>query len=173
MVACRDLALLAIVVGILAATPNPVVAQFAGRPSGSLSGGPPTAPSATCRQLLALHDETQKNANTIKNTNVIYYARQNWASADQACKLFRTFVESQAKMIKELEDNPLQCDVLPERRRYLKAEHAKDRQFTKRICDAAARSPLLDGKILDGTIDDLGRPKHPQIGDFPAWDRRR
>jgi hypothetical protein len=132
----RALALLA----ILAAMPNTVVAQFGGMPGmpgmGAPGfGGPPAGPPPACQQLLAMRDETQKNATAIQK------ASEKKAGPDVACKLFKTFLANEAKMIKGIETNAQLCGVPPDMPKQLKAGHAKAQQIAKQVCDAAARGP--------------------------------
>src|SRR4051812_25005088 len=137
----RALALLA----ILAAMPNSVLAQFGGMPGmpgaggpgmggpGMGFGGPPAGPPPARQQLLALRDETQKNANAIQK------AGDKKVSPDVACKLFKTFLASEAKMIKGVETNMQLCGVPPDMPKQMKAGHAKAQQVAKQVCDAAER----------------------------------
>src|SRR4051794_6677215 len=81
---------------VLAASLHVAEAQFGGMPGGPSFGGAPIAPSAACQQLLAIRDETQKNANAIQK------ASEKKAGPDVACKLFRTFLDSESKMIKAI-----------------------------------------------------------------------
>ena len=140
----RALALLAIV----AAMPHPVVAQFSGMPgmpgaAGPGFGGPPAGPPPACQQLLALRDETQKNANAIQK------ASEKKAGPDVACKLFKTFLASEAKMIQGIETNAQLCGVPPDMPKQMKAGHAKAQQIGNQVCEAAARGPAAAPSLSD------------------------
>src|SRR5258708_2368641 len=140
----RALALLA----ILAAMPNSVLAQFGGMPGmpgmGAPGfGGPPAGPPPACQQLLAMRDETQKNATAIQK------ASEKKSGPDVACKLFKVFLASEAKMIKGIETNAQQCGVPPDMPKQMKAGHAKAQQIAKTACDAAERGPALHPTLSD------------------------
>src|SRR5258705_13838906 len=150
----RALALLA----ILAAVPNTVVAQFGGMPGmpgmGAPGfGGPPAGPPPACQQLLAMRDETQKNAGAIQK------ASEKKAGPEVACKLFKTFLASEAKMIKGIETNAQLCGVPPDMPKQMKAGHAKAEQIAKQVCDAAARGPALAPTLSDALGINNGVPE--------------
>ena len=142
---------------ILAAMPYPVVAQFGGMPGmpgmGAPGfGGPPAAPPPACQQLLAMRDETQKNANAIQK------ASEKKAGPDVACKLFRTFLAGEAKMIKAIETSAQVCGIPPDMPKQLKAGHAKAQQIAKQLCDAAARGPALAPSLSEALGVTTGVP---------------
>src|SRR5215470_15667065 len=136
---------------ILAAMPRPVVAQFGGMPGmpgmGGAPGmggfGAPQAPPPACQQLLAMRDETQKNA------DAIHKASEKKAGPDVACKLFKTFLASEAKMIKGVESAMQLCGIPPEMPKQMKAGHAKAQQIAKQVCDAAERGPAPTPSLSD------------------------
>jgi len=152
----RALALLA----ILAAMPNSVLAQFGGMPGmpgmggpGMGFGGPPAGPPPACQQLLVLRDETQKNANAIQK------ASEKKQGPDVACKLFKTFLATEAKMIKGIETNAQLCGVPPEMPKQMKAGHAKAQQIAKQVCDAAERGPALQPSLSEALGINNGVPE--------------
>ena len=152
----RALALLA----ILAAMPNSVLAQFGGMPGmpgmgapGMGFGGPPAGPPPACQQLLALRDETQKNAGAIQK------ASEKKAGPEVACKLFKVFLASEAKMIKGIETNAQLCGVPPEMPKQMKAGHAKAQEIAKQVCEAAARGPALAPTLSDALGINNGVPE--------------
>jgi hypothetical protein len=160
----RALALLV----ILAAMPYPVVAQFGGMPGMPGMGAPgagapgmgapgfvgaPAAPPPACQQLLAMRDETQKSANAIQK------ASDKKAGPDVACKLFKVFLATEAKMIKGIETNAQLCGVPPEMPKQMKVGHAKAQQIAKQICDAAARGPALAPSLSEALGVTTGMPE--------------
>src|SRR4051812_13442869 len=158
----RALALLAI---LAAAMPNSVLAQFGGMPGmpgtggpGMGFGGPPAGPPAACTQLLALRDETQKNATAIQK------ASEKKSGPDVACKLFKTFLASEAKMIKGIESSMQVCGIPPEMPKQMKAGHAKAQQIAKQVCDAAERGPALAPSLSDALGVTTGMPDQTKPG---------
>jgi hypothetical protein len=152
----RALALLA----ILAAMPNPVVAQFGGMPGmpgmgGGGFGGPPAAPPPVCQQMLAMRDETQKNAGAIQK------ASEKKAGPDVACKLFKVFLASEAKLVKAIETNAQQCGVPPDMVKQVRGGHVKAQQIGKQVCDAAARGPALAPSLSEALGVTTGVPDGP------------
>jgi hypothetical protein len=149
MTLCRALPLVAALIAIAV---QPSFAQFGGMPGmpGSPGAGgfgaPPAAPPAECQQLLALRDDTQKNAAAIQA------AGQRKAAAPEACKLFRTFIASEARMIKAIGEHGPRCGVPPEVPTQMKAGHAKAQQVAKQVCDAAAQGPRPAGPSLSDAL---------------------
>jgi hypothetical protein len=136
---------------ILAAMPRPVGAQFGGMPGmpgmGAPGfGGPPAGPPPACQGLLAMRDETQKNANAIQE------AGKKKAGPDVACKLFKNFLASEAKMIKAIETTGPQCGVPPEMPKQMKVGHAKAQQIANQVCEAAARGASAPGPSLSDAL---------------------
>jgi len=98
----RALALVAVLTSIPL---QQAMAQFGGMPG--LPGSPmspgfgapaPAQPPAVCNELLAMRDQTQKHASAIGAAN------ERKASPQEACALFRTFLASETKMIKRVEE---------------------------------------------------------------------
>ena len=140
----RALALMAVLVVIPF---QPAVAQFGGMPGmpGSQPmapggfGAAPAAPPAICTELLALRDQAQKHASAIGAAN------ERKASPQEACGLFRTFLASETKMIKAVEDNLSRCGIPAEVPKQMKAGHAKAAEIAKKVCEAAANPPRPAG----------------------------
>src|SRR4051812_42659778 len=101
MMVCRTIALVA----LLATAPlHQANAQFGGMPG--LPGaappggfGAPQGPPPACQALLTLRDEAQKHASAIQAAN------QRHAPPDEACRLFKTFLAAESKMIKSVEES--------------------------------------------------------------------
>jgi hypothetical protein len=141
---------------LLVTLPGAAHAQFGGMPGlpgspgapggapgggfGPPGGGPPPA----CRDLLTLRDEVQKHAAALQR------ASQQKASPVVACKLFRTFLAADSKMIKAVNQNGAQCGVPSNMPQEMKNGHANAEKIAKQVCDAAAN---------------VGRPQTPSLSD--------
>ena len=108
-------------------------------------GAPPEPPPA-CQQLLANRDETAKHG------QAIHAAGQKKVPPEELCKLFKTFLSSESKMLKGLEQNSAICGVPPEVLKQVKASHEKAAQVGKNICDAAAQGPRPAGPSLSDAL---------------------
>ena len=159
---CRGLAL----VVILAAMPLQAWGQFGGMPGlpggpgaggpGAGFGGPPSGPPPACQQLLAMRDETQKNAAAIGAANT----RKVKPELTEVCKLFRTFLATEAKFIQAMTDNVSTCGVPPQAIKSYQDRHSKASQIGRQICEAAAHQPPtgLDRPFLfDGVLQGPAR----------------
>jgi hypothetical protein len=134
---------------LIVATPLCASAQIEGEQS-ELLGGPwtpppaqPPVPPPACRQLLALRDEVQKHSMAIQKAN------ERKATVQEACKLFRTFLATEAKLIRGLEDNSRTCGVPLDAIKLARDGHAKASQIGKQVCDAAAQGPRPIGPTGD------------------------
>jgi hypothetical protein len=133
-------------------------AQFGGMPGmpgspgmGSPGGGfgaAPQQPPAACQQLITLRDETQKNAQAIQAAG----QRQKKPSPDEACKLFKAYLGSEAKMIKALEQQATTCGVPPDMIKQVKAQHNQASQTGKQICEVAARGSQPTGPSFSDAL---------------------
>jgi hypothetical protein len=132
---------------------SPAAAPFGGRPG--LPGSPgmspggfgaPQQPPPACQQLLANRDETAKHG------QAIHAAGQKKVPPEELCKLFKTFLSSEGKMLKGLEQNAATCGVPPEVLKQVKASHEKAAQVGKNICDAAAQGPRPAGPSLSDAL---------------------
>jgi hypothetical protein len=158
MKVCRAFALVAVLVGIPLQT---ALAQFGGMPGlpGSAPpGGPgagfggPAAPPAACNELLVLRDQTQKHAAAIGAAN------ERKAVPQEACTLFKTFLASEIKLMKGVEDNATRCGIPPEVAKQMKVGHAKAAEIGKKVCDFAA-NPRPTGPSFS---DVFGAPTVPE-----------
>jgi hypothetical protein len=161
MTVCRAVPLAAMLMAVML---HPASAQFGGMPGmpGSPGfGAPPSAPPPACQQLLTLRDESQKSALAIQTAN------QRHAPAPEACKLFRTFLAAETKMIKAIVDNGPQCGVPPEVPAQMRTGHARAQQIAKQVCDAAAQGPRAAGPSLSdalGTTPAVPNAAAPKTG---------
>jgi len=132
---------------------SPAAAQFGGMPGmpgspGMSPGGfgAPQQPPPACQQLLANRDETAKHG------QAIHAAGQKKVPPEELCKLFKTFLSSEGKMLKGLEQHSATCGVPPEVLKQVKASHEKAAQVGKNICDAAAQGPRPAGPSLSDAL---------------------
>lgn len=135
----------------------PAAAQFGGMPGmpgspgmspgmpGGQFGAPPQPPPA-CQQLLAYRDETQKHGQALQA------ASQKKASPEELCKLFKSFLAVETKMVKGLEEHGATCGATPEVLKQVKAGHAKASQMSKQICEIAAQGPRPSGPSLSEAL---------------------
>jgi hypothetical protein len=139
---------------VLAVLPlSPAAAQFGGMPGmpgspGMSPGGfgAPQEPPPACQQLLANRDETAKHG------QAIHAAGQKKVPPEELCKLFKTFLSSESKMLKGLEQNATTCGVPSEVLKQVKASHDKAAQVGKQVCDAAAQGPRPAGPSLSDAL---------------------
>jgi hypothetical protein len=152
-------------VAVLAPMPlSAALGQFGGMPGlpGAMGGGgfTPAQPPAVCQQLLSLRDEAQKHAMAIQAAN------QRKATAQEACRLFRSFLAADSKMIKGIDENAQLCNVPPEIRKQMKDGHSRAETVAKEVCDAAAMGPRPTGPSLSEALG--ATPNMPE-----STDRRR
>jgi hypothetical protein len=129
---CRALALVA----LLIAVPSAVQAQFGGMPGmpGSPGFGAPSTPPPACQELISLQKDAQKHANAIQN------ASKRKAPPGEACKLFRSFLSVESKMIRAFERNGPQCGVPSNMPQEMKKGHVQAEKIAKQVCDVAAQA---------------------------------
>ena len=154
MTVCRTVALVA----LLAAAPiHQAGAQFGGMmPGGPGMGGPagpgmggfgaPTQPPPGCQQLLTMRDETQKAGQAIQQAN------ERKANVQIACRLFRTFLATEAKFMRAMEEHSQQCGVPPQALKQVKDGHIKASEIGKQVCEAAAQGPRPAGPSLSDAL---------------------
>ena len=160
---------LPLVVMLVAVPLHQAGAQFGGMPGmpgspgasgfpSSPFGGQPAAPPAACQQLMTLRDETDKNGRAIQQAN------ERKASVQVACRLFRTYLSSETKFIKALEDGARTCGVPPDAIKHVKDSHTRAAAIGKEVCDAAAQGPrpvgpsLSDALGVGPTVPDSSKP---------------
>jgi hypothetical protein len=93
-----------------------------------------------------LRDETQKHGMAIQKAN------QRKASVQDACKLFRAYLSTEAKFIKGIEENSRICGIPPDVLKQVKDGHSKASQIGKQVCDAAAQGPRPAGPSLSDAL---------------------
>jgi hypothetical protein len=148
MIICRAL----LAVAIVGTTLHHAGAQFGGMPgmpggpgAGGF-GGPPSAPPAKCQALLTIRDELQKHGEAIGQAN------DKKSDVKIACRLFKNYLATEAKMLKMLEADGPSCGVPPSVNQQVRGSHAKAQQIGKQVCDAAARGPAPAGPTLSDAL---------------------
>ena len=147
---------------VLAAVPfQPAFAQFGGMPGmpgapgmpggggGGFGAAPPPqqqGPPPACQQLLVLRDEMQKHGMALQA------AGKKKAGPEVACKLFKSFLAAETKMIKSLDQNSTLCGVPGDVIKQLKTQHAQAEKSGAQVCEAAARGPGPAGPSLSDAL---------------------
>jgi hypothetical protein len=80
-----------------------------------------------------MRDEVQKHGTAIQKAN------ERKATVQGACKLFKNFLDAEARFIKSLEENSRTCGVPGDAIKQAKEGHSKASAIGKQVCDAAAQ----------------------------------
>jgi hypothetical protein len=151
MIICRALLALAIV----GSTIPYAGAQFGGMPGmpgspGAGGGGfgapQQSGPPPKCQALLSIRDELQKHGAAIQGAN------DKKADVKVACRLFKNYIATEAKMLRMLEADGAACGAGPQIVQQVRGSHAKAQQIGKQVCDAAARGPAPSGPTLSDAL---------------------
>jgi hypothetical protein len=94
-----------------------------GAPPGAPQGAPPCF-----REFLPLRDEAQKRGAAIKA------AADRKAPRQELCQAFRRFAESEAKLVKFIEENKDWCGIPAQAATEVKANHGRTLQMRQRVC---------------------------------------
>jgi hypothetical protein len=145
--------LAAVIVGV---SMHQAAAQFGGMPG--LPGGPgmpgaggfgppqPQAMPPQCKELLTLRDTVQKHGKALST------ASAKKASAQEACRLFKTFLSAELRMVRAIETNGKMCGVPPDVAPQIKANHAQAGKVAKQVCEAAAQGARPPGPSLSDAL---------------------
>jgi hypothetical protein len=131
-----------------------------GAPAAASPFGAPATPPPACQQLLSLRDETQKHAADLNA------AGKKKLPPEEICKLFKTFLATEARMVKGLKDNSANCGVPADVIKQVEAGHSKASQVGKQVCEQAAMGPRPAGPSLS---EALGTP--PTVPDTSTASR--
>ena len=104
----------------------------------------PTASPPECKELLTRRDELQKHGKAIGTAN------EKKADVKVACRLFRAYIATEARMLRLMETQGAQCGVPPQAIQQVRGSHAKVQQIGRQVCDAAHPRPRFDDRRLDG-----------------------
>ena len=157
MTLCRALPLVAMLVAVPLQQAYGAIrrhARHAGRRRHAgwrLPGAPlraPAAPPPPCQQLLTLRDDTQKQRLAIQAAN------QRKAPPAEACKLFKTFIAAETKMIKAIER---QWPALRRSARSAQADEGRARQGRSR---SPSRSATRPRRAAAGRAEPERRARH-------------
>jgi hypothetical protein len=113
---------------------------------GAPLGAAPRQPPAACKELLGLRDETHKHGKALQA------ASKKRPGPEELCKLFKTFLATETKFIKGLEEHTATCGVPPDIIKQIKGQHAKASETGKKICEAAAQGPRPAGPSLSDAL---------------------
>jgi hypothetical protein len=156
----RALLVIAMVAGAtlnLASAQSDDTSGFPGSPPSGFADPPAQPPK--CQALLAIRRELLKHGEAIAAAN-----QKKKADVKVGCKLLRTYVASEAKMLRMLDEHGTSCGVPAHVNQQVRASHARAQQIGKQVCDAAARQPFrYDAPPIDSVGDnELGSFKlHP------------
>jgi hypothetical protein len=95
-----------------------------GAPQGN---GPPCA-----NEFLPLRNDAQIKGQAIKA------AIDRKAERSEICKIFRTFISAEAKVVKFVQDNGERCSVPADAVKVMKINHGKSTTMSNRVCNAAS-----------------------------------
>jgi hypothetical protein len=154
-----------LVILIAGATIDLVAAQFGGAPGlpegapGAPFVQPPAAnsPPEHCRELLALRDELQKHGTAISAAN------EKGADVKVACRLFRSYIVTEYRLLQAMDAHGGSCGVPKEIYQQVRSSHAKAQQIGKQVCDAAARGSAPSRPTLYDRFDNAP----PATNDMP------
>jgi len=96
-------------------------------------------PPPQCQQLLAMRDEVQKHGQAINDAN------KRKADVRIACRLFRSYLAAEAKMLKAMDTNGPECGVPAQINEQVRVGHTKASQIGQQVCDAAGPTPREQG----------------------------
>jgi len=109
--------------------------------------GQPAAPPAACQRLMTLKEEAQKGGLAVQA------AGNRKANAQEACKLFNSFVTAETKFVRGLQENKAECGVPDEVIKRVKAEAEQVTQVRKQVCEVAANGPQSAGPSLSDALN--------------------
>lgn len=95
-----------------------------------------------------------------KTGKAIQAANKRKAPLQEACGLFRAYIEAETKMIKFMTENKTQCGVPEEVIKNFSASHAKASEMRTKVCNAAANggsaAPQSPSSGLSGALSSSG-----------------
>ncbi len=115
-----------------------------------------SAQNPECQQkFVSLREAVDKTGKAIQAAN------KRKAPLQEACGLFRSYVEAEAKMIKFMTESKAQCGVPDELIKNFSASHAKAAEMRTKVCNAAANgggggTPQSPSSGLSGALSSSG-----------------
>lgn len=93
------------------------------------------------------------------------------AERSEICKIFRTFVAAEAKVVKFVQTNGSRCSIPADAVKTMKSNHSKSVSMSNRVCNAAApaaapRPPSLSDALGTSRIPDSSNIKTGKGGTF-------
>jgi hypothetical protein len=141
---------------------NAGAAQHPAWGGGASSGGPPCSD-----EFMPLRNEAQTKGMAIKA------AVDRKADRAEICKVFRTFVAAEAKVVKFVQDNGSRCSIPADAVKVMKTNHGKSVSMSNRVCNAAAGPgggapppPSLSDALGTSRIPDSSNIKTGKGGTF-------
>ncbi len=113
----------------------PAAAQFQSAPMSQAA--PAQEPPPCLKKFLSLRDDATRKAEAIQAAG----KRKQKPTAQEACKLFNTFIAAEDKLIKYTVDNSVWCGIPDQVVHQMKEAHAKSSAARTRICRVAASGP--------------------------------
>jgi hypothetical protein len=104
---------------------------------------PICAPPA-CQTVLALREETQKNAAAIRAVTDKARAEHKPPNPLETCKLFEVYLAGESKFIKGLRTNAETCGVPAEVIKQAQEGYGKVSEIGKQVCEAAKHPPAAE-----------------------------
>ncbi len=134
-------------------------APQAGAPPSS-GGGPPCA-----NEFMPLRTDAQTKGMAIKA------AVERKSDRPELCKVFRTFVAAEAKVVKFVQENGSRCSIPPDAVKVMKTNHGKSVTMSNRVCNASAAPgapppPSLSDALGTSKIPDSSNIKTGKGGTF-------
>ena len=96
-----------------------------------------------------------------KHGAAIEAANDKKADVKVACRLFRSYIATEAKMLRMLEADGASCGAGAQIIQQVRGSHAKAQQIGKQVCDAAARGPAPFGPTLGDAFGTSPAPPDP------------
>lgn len=136
---------------VLAAAACPAAAQTA-QPSPGVQTFQGFAQPQQQQQPPCLNDFVKLRTDTETKAKALKAAGDHHAPPQEACKLFNVFLAAETKMIKYVEENGTWCGIPPQVLQQMKSGHSKASAVRTRVCEAAARGPVLRAPTLSDAL---------------------
>lgn len=92
---------------------------------------------------MPLREDAQKKGQAIRTL------AERKAEREQLCQAFRSFVASEAKMLKFVTDNSARCGVPADAVKVMKANHSKSTGMRNQVCNVARAAPPPPPSLSD------------------------
>lgn len=105
------------------------------RPGVSAGGGGGGGQPPCADEFMPLRNDAQTKGMAIKA------AIDRKAERADVCKVFRTFIAAEAKVVKFVQDHGSRCQIPADAVKVMKANHGKSTAMSNRVCNAAGPGP--------------------------------